>query len=156
MLLALQLEPWRSGPAEAALVGARAPPGPARLEVLGPLPSMLGAENPAEVLDPVMQGAGPARAAPLVGVVRIAEEVVVAVRFPRQLSHVAMVAVDRPEAPGPVSIEVKLALSCRDQLGERFPDPTRAAEPVQGQPCRHEQPACARYRPQQRIGVGGH
>src|SRR2546423_10330173 len=35
MLLGLQREPWRPGPAELALVGARPPPGPARLEKLG-------------------------------------------------------------------------------------------------------------------------
>ncbi|TME56032.1 MAG: hypothetical protein E6I60_04805 [Chloroflexi bacterium] len=53
-------------------------------------------------------------------------------------------------------MEVQLAVSGGDQLGQRFPDPTGAAEPVQGQPGRHEQATDAWHRPQQRIGVGGH
>src|SRR3984893_8083980 len=72
MLLGLQLEPWRPGPAEAALVGTRSPPGPSRLEVLGSLPAVFCSEDRAEVLHPMVQGARPARPAPLVGVVRIA------------------------------------------------------------------------------------
>src|SRR5207253_3690218 len=60
MLLGLQLEPRRSGPAEAALVRPRPLPGPGRLEVLGPLPAMFGSEDRTEVLRPVVQGARPA------------------------------------------------------------------------------------------------
>src|SRR6202011_1994112 len=131
MLLGLKLEPWRSGPAEATLVGARPPPWAARLEVLRPFPAMFLSEDRAEVLHSVVKGAGPARPAQLLGVVRIAEEVVIAVGLLRQLSHIAMVAVDRAEPPGPVGIEVQLALSPRDQLCQRFPDPAGAAEPVQ-------------------------
>src|SRR5436305_4796957 len=156
MLLCLQLEPWRTGPAEAPLVCACPPPGPVRLEVLGPFPAMFLSEDRAQVLDPVVQGARPARPAPLVGVVRIAEEVVIAVRFSRQLGHITMVAMDRAEAPGPVGIEVELAVSRGDQLRQRFPDSAGAAKPVQRQPGRHEEPTYARHRPQQGIPAGGH
>ena len=131
MLLRLHLEPWRSRPAEAALVGARPPPWPAWLEMLGSFPAMLDSEHGAQVLHPIVQGAGPTRPASLVGVIRIAEKVVVAVRLFRQLSYVAMVTVDRAEAPGAVGIEVKLAISGCDQFRQRFPDAAGAAEPVQ-------------------------
>src|SRR5438067_12903275 len=156
MLLSLHLEPRWSAPAEAALVGARLPPWTARVEVLGPLPTMFLSEGRAEVLHPVVQGARPARPAPLVAVVWIAQEVVIAVGLFRQLSHIAIVAVDRTEAPRSVSIEVQLAISRRDQLRQRFPDPAGAAEAVQRQSGRHEQPPHAWYRPQQRVRVGCH
>src|SRR4029077_4163239 len=103
-------------PPETALVGAGAPPGLARLEMLRPLPAVLLSEDRAEVLHTMMQGAGPARPAPFVGVVWIAKEVVVAVRLSRQFGHVAMVAMDRSETPGPIRIKVELAVSRRDQL----------------------------------------
>src|ERR1700704_4744710 len=48
VLLGLQVEPWWSNPAEAALVRARPAPGAARLKVLGPLPAMLGPEDRAQ------------------------------------------------------------------------------------------------------------
>src|SRR5438093_913716 len=98
----------------------RPPPWTARVEVLGPLPAMFLPEDRAEVLHPVVQGAGPARPAPLVGVVWIAQEVVIAIGLFRQLSHIAMVAVDRTEAPGSVGIEVQSAISRCDQLRQRF------------------------------------
>ena len=104
----------------------------------------------------MVQGAGPARPAPLVGVVWIAQEVVIAVGLFRQLSHIAIVAVDRTEAPGSVSREVQLAISRCDQLRQRFPDPAGAAEAVQRQSGRHEQPTDAWYRPQQGVRVGCH
>ena len=156
MLLGLQREPWWPVPAETALVRARAPPGFARLEVLGSFPTLFGSKDPAKVLDPVVEGARAARPAPLVGVVWIAKKVVIAVRLFRQLSDVAMVAVDRPETPGAIGIEVELALSSGDELRDRFPHPAGGAEPVQRQPGGHEQPTNTRYRSQQRIRVGGH
>src|SRR5438067_5014761 len=156
MLLGLQCEPWWPVPAETTLVRARAPPGSARLEVLGPFPTMFGSENAAEVLDSMVEGAGAPRPAPLVGVVGIAKKVVVPVGLFRQLRGVAMVAVDRPEAPGAIGIEVELALAGGDELRDRFPHPAGGAEPVQRQPGGHEQPTNTRYRSQQRIRVGGH
>src|SRR3982074_2953991 len=98
MLLGLQVEPGRSGPAEAALVGTGAPPGVARVEMLGPFPAVFDSEDRAQILHPLMQRAGPARPTPLVGIVWIPEEVVVAIRFFGQLGHVAMIAMDRAEA----------------------------------------------------------
>src|SRR2546428_4434184 len=118
VLLRLQPEPGRPAPAEAALVCARSPPGLVRLEVLGPFPTMLCSEDPAEVLDPVVEGTRPAWPAPLVGVVWIAKEVVITVGLFRQLSDIAMIAVDRPETPGAGGIEVELALSGCDELRE--------------------------------------
>src|SRR5437773_2262928 len=129
MLLGLQREPWWPVPAETALLRTRTPPGPTRLEVLGPFPTVFGSEDPAEVLDPVMEGARAAWPAPLVGVVGIAKKVVIPVRLLRQLSDVAMVAVDRPETPGAIGIEVELALSGGDEFRDRFPDAAGAAEP---------------------------
>ena len=67
-----------------------------------------------------------------------------------------MVAVDRPEAPGPVRIEVEFRLSGGDQLRQRFADPTSTAETVQRQSGGHEQPGHARHRPDQGIGVRRH
>src|SRR5438128_8061545 len=123
MLLGLQGEPWWPVPAETALVRARAPPGFARLEVLGPFPTLFGSKDPAQVLDPVVEGTRAARPAPLVGVVGIAKKVVIAVGLFRQLSDVAMVAVDRPEAPWPVGVEGELALSSGDEIRDRLPYP---------------------------------
>src|SRR4029077_8053704 len=101
MLVGLQREPWRPGPAKAPLVGAGAAPRAVRLEVLRPFPPVFLPEDRAKVLHPVVEGARPPRPAPLVGVVWIAKVVVIAVRLFGQLRHVAMVAVDRAEAPGP-------------------------------------------------------
>ena len=50
MLLGQHCEIGRLGPAELALVGRRAPPWPARLEVLGAFPPVLGAEDRTTVL----------------------------------------------------------------------------------------------------------
>src|SRR2546423_3837933 len=136
MLRGLQREPWWPVPPETALVRARTPPGPARLEVLGPFPAVFASKDAAQVLDPVVEGTRAARPAPLVGVVGIAEKVVIAVGLFRQLSDVAMVAVDRPEAPGAIGIEIELALAGGDKLRDRFPPPARGAEPVQRQPGR--------------------
>src|SRR4030081_50697 len=156
MLLGLQVEPWRPRPSKLALVRARPSPGPSRLKVFGSLPTLFRAEDRAEILHPMVQGARPAGTAPLVGVVRIAEEVVIAVGLFGQLGHVAMVAMDRAESPGPVGIEVQLALPGRDQFRERFPAPAGSSEPVQRQPGRHVQPTDAWDRAQQGVGVGGH
>ena len=117
---------------------------------------MFGPEDRAQVLHPVMQGAGPAWPTPFVGVVRIAKEVVVAVGLFGQLGHITMVAMDRAEAPGAIGIQVQLALSRGDQLRKRFPDPAGTAEAVQRQPGCHEQAMDARHRSQQRIRVWGH
>src|ERR1700674_1656156 len=111
MLLAQQVEVRRLGPAERALVGAGAPPGATRVEVFRALPSVLGAEDRAFVLQPLVQRARPARPAPFVRVEWIAEVVVVAIRLPGELGDVAMVAVHRPEPPGPVRIQVELGLA---------------------------------------------
>src|SRR5207244_3638849 len=140
MFLGLQLEPRRPGPAEAALVGAGPPPGPTRLEVLGPFPPVFGAEDRAQVLHPVVQGAGPAWPAPLVGVVRVAKEVVVAVRLSGQLRHVAVIVVHRAKAPGPVGIEVELGLLRGDQLCQRLADSASTAEPVNDNPAAMKSP----------------
>src|SRR2546427_11717181 len=93
MLLRLQREPRWPVPAETALVCARSPPGLARLEVLGPFPTTLCSEDPADVLDPVVEGARPSVPAPLVGVVWIAKEVVIAVGLFIHLSGQPMIEV---------------------------------------------------------------
>src|SRR5437588_809534 len=118
MLLGLLLEPGRPSPTEAALVGAAAAPAHPRLEVLGPLPTVLGAEDGVEVLHPVVQRARPSRPAPLVRVVRKSKEVVVAVGLFRQLGHVAMIPMNRTKTPGPITIQIKLGFSPGDQLGQ--------------------------------------
>src|SRR5579859_3782676 len=55
MLLRQQVEPRRPGPAETALVGARAAPWAPGLEVLRPFPAVLGTEDGAEILQPRVQ-----------------------------------------------------------------------------------------------------
>src|SRR5262249_11342370 len=99
MLLPDQLEPPRPLPAELPLVRARAPPWMPEFEVLGSLPTVLGAEDGARVLHARVQRARAPRPAPFVSVQRVAQEVVVAVRLARKLGRVAGVAVDRAEAP---------------------------------------------------------
>src|SRR5256885_5731546 len=130
VLLCLQLEPWRPGPAEAPLVCACPPPGPVRLEVLGPFPAMFLSEDRTQVLDPVVQGARPARPAPLVGVERVALKVVIAVGLARQLGGVSMISMDRTETPGTVAIQIELCLPGSNQLRERPADATGPAESV--------------------------
>ena len=72
-------EPGRARPAELALVGAGAAPGLPGLEVVGALPAVLHAEHRARVLEPAVERREPVRPAPLVGVERVAQPVVVAI-----------------------------------------------------------------------------
>src|SRR5436190_600765 len=88
--------------AEALLAAPRT----AGLEMLGPLPSVLGAEDRAEILHARVQRAGALRPAPFVGVEWIPEQVVVAVRLASQLGRVARVAMHRTESPRPVRVQV--------------------------------------------------
>src|SRR5205085_6591043 len=129
--LADTVEPRRARPPESALVCARATPGHARLEMLGPFPAVLGAEDRAQVLHPCVQGARALGPSPLVGVVRIAEEVVVAIGLARKLCGIARVAVDRPESPRAIPIQIQLGFACGDQLRQRPAHATGAAEPVE-------------------------
>src|SRR5207248_9293801 len=115
-----------------SLVRAGAAPGLPGLEVVGPLPTVLDAEDGAEVLHPRVQCAGATRPAPLVGVIRVPEVVVVAVCLAGQLGGVTIVAVGRAESPRPVWVEVELGLACCHELGDRPADGAGAAETVEG------------------------
>src|ERR1700704_5405214 len=99
MLLRHLVEVGRAGPSKAALIGAGTTPRPVRLVVVNPFPSVLGPEHRAKVLHARVQRACPARAAPLIGVVRIAEKVVVAVRLACELGGIPMVAMYWTETP---------------------------------------------------------
>src|SRR5216684_345184 len=69
----------RARPAETPLVGAGAPPRPARLVVVDTLPAVLRPEHRAQVLHARVKRAGTARPAPLIRIEWKAQEVVVAV-----------------------------------------------------------------------------
>src|ERR1700693_4994901 len=156
MLFSELVEVRRLLEAEGALGGAGAAPWQAGLEVIRPLPSVLGAEYRAKVLHARMQRARPFRAAPLVGVEWIAEVVVVLVGLAGELGRVAEVAVHRPEAPGPVGVEVELRLAGGDQLSERAPDATRSAESIQRKSRGHVEAAHPWHRADERTGIGSH
>src|SRR5437588_6538426 len=115
--------------------------------MLGSFPPVFLSENRAEVLQPMVEGARPPRSAPFVGVVGIPEKVVMPVRLPGQLSNVAMVAVNRPEAPRSIGIEIELGLAGGDQLGDRLADPAGAPESVEGKPRGDEEPTNTRHWP---------
>src|SRR6476660_3555748 len=68
VLLGERVEVGRLCETERALIGARAAPGLPGLKVVRPLPTMLGAEDRAEVLQARVQRARPPGTAPLVGV----------------------------------------------------------------------------------------
>jgi hypothetical protein len=97
-----------------------------------------------------------ARPAPLVRVVWIAEVVVVAIGLTRQLGDVAVVAVHRTEAPGPVRIEVELGLAGGDQLGQRAADASRASESIERKAGRQVEALHPRHRTNQWIGIRRH
>src|ERR1700674_1686332 len=104
MLIREQVEVGRPRPAEPALVGPSTPPLTTGFEVIRAFPSVLGSEHRSLVLHALMKRAGPAWTAPLVGVVWIAEVVVVPVCLACQLGGITVVAVNRTKAPGPVGM----------------------------------------------------
>src|SRR6185369_5650576 len=131
MLLRDEVEIRRCRPAELALIGARAPPGLAGTEIVGPLPAVLRAEDRAQLLEAPVQRAEPLRPPPLVGVERITKAVVVAVDLARGGGREVRVAIRAAEAPGTVALDVELRLAGRDQLRRGLPHPACAAEAVQ-------------------------
>src|SRR5207249_2999616 len=114
------------------------------------------AEDRPQVLCARVQRAGAARPAPLVGVEGVALKVVVLVGLARELGDVDVVAVHRPEPPGPVAVKVQLALPAGDHLGDRAPDAAGAAEAVERKAGGHVEPAHPRHRADQRGRVGRH
>ena len=132
VLLRHLVEVGRAGPSEAPLVSTGATPWPPRFVVVDPLPAMLGPEDRAEVLHARVKRAGPARTAPLVGVIGVAQKVVVPIRLARELGGIAVVAMNRTEAPAAVWMEVELGFATGHPLGQCAPDPACASEPVQG------------------------
>src|SRR2546427_512713 len=143
-------------PAKGALVCAGAPPASTGLVVVDPLPAVLGSKHGTEVLHARVQRTGAARPAPLVRVVRIPQEVVVAVGLARELRGIAMVAMYGTETPAAVWMKVELGLPARNPFRQRAPDAAGSAEPVQRQPGRQVQPLDAWHGAKQRVCVGGH
>ena len=141
---------------EPALVGAAAPPPPAGLEVVGPLPAVLGPEHRAELLEADLQRARAPPAPPLVGVERVAQPVVVAVGLACARAGEPRVVVGAAEAPGAVGADVDRGSPCDDPLGERAADPAGAAEAVERQPGGDPEPGRPRQRSEQRVAVRGH
>ena len=127
-----------------------------RLEMLGPLPSVLRPEDRAEVLHARVQRAGALRPAPFVGVEWIPEQVVVAVRLASQLGRVARVAMHRTESPRPVRVQVELGLAAGDELRQGPADAAGAAKSVQRQACRDVEPRRTGHGADQRVGVRRH
>src|SRR5437762_1565592 len=132
------------------MVTSGATPGLAQLEVVRPLPTMLGAEDSAQVLHAGVQRTRSLRTAPFVGVVWKAEEVVVLVGLPPELGRVGVVAVHRAESPRAIRVEIQLGLVAGDHLGDRAPDPSGASKSIEREASRHEETAKAGDRPSQR------
>src|SRR5260221_211740 len=99
MLLGQYIEIRRTRPAELALIGPGSAPGTPGLEVVGTLPPVLRAEHSAFVLESLVQGAGAAWPAPLVGVEWVAQVVVVAVGLPGQLGGITVAAMPGAKPP---------------------------------------------------------
>ena len=156
MLLRDEVEIRRSRPAELALIGARAPPGLAGTEVVGPLPAVLRAEDRAQLLEAPVQRAEPLRPPPLVRVERITKAVVVAVDLTRGGGREVGVAVRAAEAPGPVALDVELRLAGRDELRSGLPHSAGSAEAVQREAGRHPESRDPRHRAEERVAVGRH
>ena len=103
-----------------------------------------------------MQRAQPLRAARLRHVERVAEPVVVPVDLARGRRRELDVTVGAAEAPGPIRLDVDLALPGDDQLCNRLADPAGAAEAVQRQAGRQPEPGNPGDGPQQGVAVGRH
>ena len=139
------LEPRRPHPAELALVGSRAPPGLPRVEVVRALPAVLGAERRAGFLEPAVERREAVRPAPLVGVERVAEAVVVLVDLAAGGLDLGGRPVRGAEPPRAVAARVELGLAGRHPLGDRLSDTACAAEAVQREAGRHPVPGGARH-----------
>ena len=103
-----------------------------------------------------MERREPVRPAPLVGVERVAQPVVVAIDLAAGRLDLGGGAVGGAEAPGAVAGGVELGLAGRHPLGDRLSDSAGAAEAVQREPGRHPEPGGARQRSQQGVAVGRH
>jgi hypothetical protein len=156
VLLGKQLQVGGRAPAEPPLVLARSPPWCSRLEVVGSLPAVLGAEHGAELLEADVQRAQPPPAPGLRAVERVAQPVVVPVGLARGLLGKDAVAVDRAEAPRPVGVDVDLARAVGHPLGQAPAHPAGAAEAVERQAGGDPEAARAGHRSHQRIAVGRH
>ena len=150
------VEVRRRRPAERALVGAGPAPRLTGLEVVGALPAVLRPEHRALLLQPPVQRRRALRPPPLVGVERVPQAVVVAVRLAGGRGGEVDVAVGVAEAPGAIGGDVDLGLARRDPLGHRLADAARAAEAVQRQPGRHPEAGHAGHGAEQRVRVGRH
>src|SRR6185437_2310415 len=141
----------RPRPAVGALVLARPPPRLPRPVVVGPLPAVLRAVDGAEILGAAVHRRDAAGPAPLRGVQRVAEAVVVLGGLAPGGRERVRMAVRPAEAPGPVAVHVPLGLARRDPLGDGLADPAGVAEPVQREPGRHPEPGHAWHRAEQRV-----
>src|SRR5437868_624856 len=108
MLLGQHFEVGWPHEAETPLVRSGAAPRTSGLEVIRALPSVLDAEDRAQILHPRVERAGPAGPTPLVRIEGIAKVVVVLVALASELGRVAVVMMDRPEPPRPVGVQVQL------------------------------------------------
>src|SRR3954452_5507136 len=156
MLLREEVEVRRRRPAELALVGARASPRLARMEVVGPLPAVLRAEHRAQLLEAPVQRAEPLRPPPLVRVERIAEAVVVAVDLARGCGAEPLHRVRAAEAPGAVALDVELRFAGREELRCALPHPAGTAEAVHRKTGCHPESRHPGYWAEERVSVGRH
>src|SRR6185312_801900 len=124
----------RLGPAEGALLLPRPAPRLSGLAVVGALPAVLGGEDRAGVLHALVQRTRAPRTAQHVAVERVAQPVVVAVGLARVRGRIDRISMHGPEAPGPVGLEIQLALAAGHELGHSLADPARAAEAVEREP----------------------
>ena len=127
-----------------------------RLVPVGALPAVLRPEDGAERFVPRVKRGEPLRPARLGHVQRVPQPVVVLVDLAPARGREGDVSVWPAEAPRPVRLDVHLGLAGGDELGQRLPEPSSAAEAVQRQPRREPETAHAGHRAEQRIPVGRH
>ena len=146
----------RLGPAEGALLLPRPPPRLPGLAVVGALPAVLAGEDGARVLHALVQRARAPGTAQHVAVERIAQPVVVAIGLARVLGGVDRIVVHGAEAPGPVGLQVELALAGGHELGHGLADAARPAEAVEREPGRDEEAGHAGQLAHERVAVRRH
>ena len=124
-------EPGWLGPAVGRLVAPGTLPRPTGLENVGPLPAGLGPKDRAGLLEPAMQRREAARTARQIGIVRVAQPVIVPVGLACQPGREARVSIDVAEPPGALGPDIHTRVAGGDPAGQRPADPPTGPEAVE-------------------------
>ena len=151
------LEPRRPGPAVRRLVAPGSPPGRGPARAGRPAPSRPSSRRPRRLLEPAVERREPPRPAGHVGVVRVAQPVVVrstsrAPGRPRT-SGSRYTSANRHARYGPMSTPGSPAVI---QPAIARPIPPPPPKPLSDRPAATQKPRTPGQRPEQRVGVGGH